>query len=565
MICHSCDVLKRKPIFFAVLCFALASAAAHEPREPSDVPGFRPDAELADKFVQDFDTATIAVHPTIVRRATRTAHSYDSQAQIIGLLDSAGITTMRGNQRIKLGKLPTESQWSLFLSDLSVISDAVRGRQPDADYHLVAEFILPIHDDEVFGIHCYIVDQAGNNAFSFLLNSHHRLFVDAGLIARDSSENARSAMFSRAGIAAFNALRAQVVDYRARSERRARRQAALAAGDFEEIVFDDFSTAIPAREDAYGNSLGFNTFSDPASRAEFSLTDQHPPVPDEQPGNQVLRLDLDVEGWAVFAHLFYFADGDEVQWMPVDWRRYDGFSFWFYGTNSGANVFMHIFDNRHPGSTRDDAERYGYAFTDNFSGWQRMNVAFEDFSRQEIYNGAPNDGFGLSAVHGWTIGATQTDGAVTLFIDDFSLQHVGAGAHDVPDAIGANVDYAINELPMYGLREKTEAQKRADEDYIATVTRDGRTREDAAQVAAKNAWNIFYAGDKRTAIRRFNQAWLLDPDNQLALWGFAVTCIDRGQLERADEFYRMAIESGPFNPALERDYRLLRQKLADAP
>ena len=213
----------------------------------------------------------------------------------------------------------------------------------------------------------------------------------------------------------------------------------------------------------------------------------------------------------------------------------------------------------------DDAERYGYAFTDNFSGWRRMNIAFDDFSRQEIYNGAPNDGFGLNAVHGWTIGATQTDGRVTFFIDDFSLQHVGAGVHDKPEAIISNVDYAINELPMYGLREKTEAQKRADEDYIATMTRDGRTREDAAQVAAKNAWNIFYAGDKRNAIRRFNQAWLLDPDNQLALWGFAVTCVDRGQLEQADDYYRMAIDSGPFNPALERDYRLLQQKLASLP
>ena len=61
-------------------------------------------------------------------------------------------------------------------------------------------------------------------------------------------------------------------------------------------------------------------------------------------------------------------------------------------------------------------------------------------------------------------------------------------------------------------------------------------------------------------IKRFNQAWLLDPNNQLALWGFAVTSIDRGDWDAALHYYRMAIESGPYNPRLERDYKLgLRQ------
>ena len=55
-------------------------------------------------------------------------------------------------------------------------------------------------------------------------------------------------------------------------------------------------------------------------------------------------------------------------------------------------------------------------------------------------------------------------------------------------------------------------------------------------------------------------AWRLDPDNQLALWGFAVTSIDRGDWDAALRYYRMAIERGPDNPRLERDYKLgLRQ------
>ena len=167
---------------------------------------------------------------------------------------------------------------------------------------------------------------------------------------------------------------------------------------------------------------------------------------------------------------------------------------------------------------------------------------------------------GLAFVHGWAIGTTATDGPKTYYVDDFSLQYVemepeaGTGPE-------AEAEYPINELPMYGLRDKTAEQQRADEAYIRFMTKGGRSREEAAEIAAKNAWNVFYSGDKAAAIRRFNQAWLLDPDNQLALWGFAATSIDRGDWDAALSYYRMAIESGPENPSLERDYNLALQRV----
>ncbi len=80
------------------------------------------------------------------------------------------------------------------------------------------------------------------------------------------------------------------------------------------------------------------------------------------------------------------------------------------------------------------------------------------------------------------------------------------------------------------------------------------SRETAADVAAKLGWNVFYQGDKTLAIKRFNQAWLLDPLNQYALWGFAVISQERGQLGEAIRYYRIAIENGPKNTSLQRDY-----------
>jgi len=115
-------------------------------------------------------------------------------------------------------------------------------------------------------------------------------------------------------------------------------------------------------------------------------------------------------------------------------------------------------------------------------------------------------------------------------------------------------DYPINELPMYGNRDKTAEQKRFDEKLIEDTTKDGLSREDAANSLARLGWNYYYKDNKSTAIKRFNQAWLLDPNNQLALWGFAVISKDRGQTGEAINYYRMAIENGPENPSLQRDY-----------
>lgn len=116
------------------------------------------------------------------------------------------------------------------------------------------------------------------------------------------------------------------------------------------------------------------------------------------------------------------------------------------------------------------------------------------------------------------------------------------------------VDYPINELPMYGKRKKTDRQKRADDKYVKDMTNHYGSRETAADVAAKLGWNVFYKGDKTLAIKRFNQAWLLDHLNQYALWGFAVISQERGQLGEAIRYYRIAIENGPKNTSLQRDY-----------
>ncbi len=546
-------IQRRRRVLAIFLAFGLAaiyssSAPADAVRQMLDEAGFRPYTPHAAAFVEALGTATIAVHPTLVRRNQRTAVSFRSQAEIIDVLNAAGIRAVRGATRIDLGPLYGESQWNIFQRDMAKVGEAVSGQQPQ--YHLVLELLLPVSDDWIFGIECYVLDQHGNNAMSFLLNSHHRIFAQAGLKTANGSEDERLAMQARATTIAVQALLANIE----RERRKAARLAAFANTEFENVVFDDFESPVPTKLDREGVPVGFSTFTDGTSTVEFSTTADYPPLPAAASGNRVLRLDMDVQNWAGFAHFFLYEDKEAAYWIPYDWRGFAGIRFRLYGRNSGTGFFVDIIDNRLPDVPGDTAERYFYEFTDDFEGWREIAIPFDAFVRKDIGNRAPDDGLGLDPVHGWAIGTTATGGAVTWFLDDFSLLRPKSAVPSPP------ADYPINERPMYGLEEKTEQQRHADDEYVRMMTRGGRSRQEAADVAAKNAWNVFYGGDKAVAIRRFNQAWLLDPNNQLALWGFAVTSIDRGDWDAALRYYRMALESGPPNPRLQRDYELaLRQ------
>jgi beta-glucanase (GH16 family) len=126
-------------------------------------------------------------------------------------------------------------------------------------------------------------------------------------------------------------------------------------------------------------------------------------------------MDLSVVSYAGFVHNFENASVDA--WVPQDWSAYEGISFWLYGNNSGTTMFVDVLDNRNPGSIRDDAERWSIDIIDNFSGWKEIKIPFDSMRRKEIGNGAPNDGFGLTEVHGWALGTITTPAPQIYYVD----------------------------------------------------------------------------------------------------------------------------------------------------
>lgn len=316
---------------------------------------------------------------------------------------------------------------------------------------------------------------------------------------------------------------------------------------------DDFESGLRSGTDGNGIPIGFVKFADQGSVVSISATSTPPKGTSDAERKNALRFDLTVQKWASFAHFFQNDSAD--MWVSYDWSDFDALSFWLYGKNTGTALFVDVLDNRNPCSAVDDAERYVYHFKDNFSGWRRITVPFAKMVRKEVGNGAPKDGLNLTEVHGWAFGALSTGGPTTYYIDSVQLRSTRPGKQGQGAAIGAQKpDYPINKLPMYGRCEKTASQKRADEKFIEQMTQHPRSRTDAADYFARLGWNVLYKGDRSLAIKRFNQAWLLNPKSQLALWGFAAICLDRGQAKEAVSYFRMAIDSGPENPSLRRDY-----------
>ncbi|MFL7793664.1 MAG: Calx-beta domain-containing protein, partial [Anaerolineae bacterium] len=132
-------------------------------------------------------------------------------------------------------------------------------------------------------------------------------------------------------------------------------------------------------------------------------------------------------GWAGLVHAFENEALDT--WTPQDWSGYEGFSLWLYGNNTGKTLFLDILDNRAPGSTGDTAERFSIDIPDDFDGWQLLQIPFANFHRKEVGNGAPNDGFTLTEVHGWAFGVFSSAEPFTNYLDDVGLY----GVAEIPE------------------------------------------------------------------------------------------------------------------------------------
>ena len=76
----------------------------------------------------------------------------------------------------------------------------------------------------------------------------------------------------------------------------------------------------------------------------------------------------------------------------------------------------------------------------------------------------------------------------------------------------------------------------------AAMAQDGKR---FAKVAVERGWTYFNNGDAETALKRFNQALLLDPKFAPGYFGIAFVYSSQGKLDQAIPYYRKSIDADP--------------------
>lgn len=108
-------------------------------------------------------------------------------------------------------------------------------------------------------------------------------------------------------------------------------------------------------------------------------------------------------------------------------------------------------------------------------------------------------------------------------------------------------------LPKYGNVEKTERQKESDRDFIQTVLKQDSTQRKGSDHLIDLGFK-YLNRDLKTAMNRFNQAYLLDSTNTDIYWGFGAVYMTLGNYEKAKEQYQEGLKIEPENTHLLTDY-----------
>ena len=125
----------------------------------------------------------------------------------------------------------------------------------------------------------------------------------------------------------------------------------------------------------------------------------------------------------------------------------------------------------------------------------------------------------------------------------------------LPSNLVAEQKIPADLIPMYGGMGRASNQeiKKGDDEFISKVTEEFGTRQNAAKAFVERAFQLYHKNDLLTAMRRFNQAWLIDPQNPEVYWGFASVQYDIGANCSAMKMTEYALRLGYSNPEFLAD------------
>lgn len=157
------------------------------------IPGFRPESALEQAFINFYKESKFIIYPTITRVIDTTTWSKLLSKEFAQNLKRDENLNIRLNENIiKPGELMGKSQFEFFQNDMVSLGNEIKMKKKNIDYCVIPEIVFEPERNGtlfVFGIHVFILNNEGENVFSFLLNSHHDLFIEAKLYAYNPNEN----------------------------------------------------------------------------------------------------------------------------------------------------------------------------------------------------------------------------------------------------------------------------------------------------------------------------------------------------------------------------------------
>ena len=173
-------------------------------------PGFKPESDFSQAFINSYKESKFIIYPTITRAIDTTTWSKLLSKEFAQNLKRDENLNIRLNENfLNPGELMGKNQFEFFKNDMEKLGNELKMKKEKIDYCIIPEIIFePKRNGTlfVFGIHIFILNNKGENVFSFLLNSHHELFVEAKLYAYNPNENDLEELKQRclsAGIKAF--------------------------------------------------------------------------------------------------------------------------------------------------------------------------------------------------------------------------------------------------------------------------------------------------------------------------------------------------------------------------
>ena len=113
----------------------------------------------------------------------------------------------------------------------------------------------------------------------------------------------------------------------------------------------------------------------------------------------------------------------------------------------------------------------------------------------------------------------------------------------------------INEQPFFGFAAKNSEQQAADANFVNAIIQAAGTREKAFEETTKRGWRAINANRMGEAAQRFNQAFLISPEQSGVYQGFAAGTLARFKdLDATEELFKVALKQPHPMKALNADY-----------